>query len=97
MTGDDYLKGIYARMSEMDKFMGEMRAESIARREALAKLEETVEDLRQEQTKTATTVTGLDSKITRWEGKFGGFVMVFTCLMAFFASFKDQILAFIKG
>lgn len=97
MTQDEYLKGIYARMSEMDKFMGEMRAESIARREALAKLEDVVEELRQEQAKSANTVTGLVNKITRWEGKFGGFVLVFTCLVAFFASFKEQILAFIKG
>lgn len=91
------LKEFNTRMSEIDKFMGEMRAESLNRRETLLRLEEDFQEMREQQRKTIDKVDGLQNKISRWEGKLGGFVFIVSCLMAFFGAFKDQILAFIKG
>lgn len=97
MTTEHFFKEFNARMSEFDKFMGEMRAESAARREALAKLEDRMDEVSDKLEENAKTVNQLDNKITRWEGKFGGFILVFSCLVAFFGAFKEQILALIKG
>lgn len=72
-------------------------AERLAALEAKA---EHADEQRDEMTKTLsdirTTLSALNAKISRWEGKFGGVMFIVGCLWAFFIGVPGAIMDWLR-
>lgn len=55
------------------------------------------EELKEGQTETNKKLSELLTKVSKWEGKFGGVLFVVGCLWAFFSGFAKAVLAWMQA
>lgn len=91
------LRDMNVKFSHIDQFVGMIQENTKNRDEKLEQMCEDVASLRHDLVETNRKVDGLLHKITKWEGKLGGFMLVTGCMWAFFVAMKEQILDFFKG
>jgi hypothetical protein len=80
-------------------------AERIARLEQQAEhgqedrdeMKATLIDIRRSQAHTDRTLNALDSKISKWEGKFGGVIFVVSCVWVFLTGLPQAILDWMRA
>lgn len=84
-------------LQEIYRFMGELRAYREHWDTMLEIQAEQIEDMKREQVETRKILDEMSNKIVRWESKLGTFIFIAGCLWTAFITFKDNILAFIKG